>query len=563
MAEGTVADDGSYTAVLPDEGYDGGPLDVDLYCDAVPGLKPRRKPAPPVQLHVTTLQPQWREVERDRIAPFDYCVPSRIWCQVRARFGAWVVCGQVTVCSSGDTVSGVTVKAFDADWIQEDALGSGVTDSSGHFRIDYTEEDFTKTPFWFSLELVSGPDLYFRVETPGGSPLLTEDQSKGRTPGRENVGHCACVDLCLDGDVIVPPIPDIPMFTNVGIYRIGPVDSHFTATGTTTVGDMAFTGDVPLIGIMPSVWSPEAIEYRFLVSPPAGPGNEVTAARMAPTEIGKLEFHRYDAVAATWKSDSVAFYANNAGATVAIPQNGGADLVVDVNTPVGVDGWIKVPRINNPLPGGPGRFIPSGVLASLRTTAYTNEAFDLTPAPPLGAGDSVPNAQRSAAPTFSISFEARRVVDQVAVGANHLPVIAFSNMTDTYVRHPYWGTPTDPVTSLPVPVTTPGVASLGIGELVAGGCAEIGDEIHVLFTTYHPYAGTTRVWFDGNPILPPDIFPAVVGGQSVSPAGGQVVDTSLLAKCAYILWLQMDLRLTAGYGSLGEHVQDHIAFCTS
>jgi hypothetical protein len=563
IAEATVGDDGSYTAVLADKAYEGGPLDVDLYCGTVPGLKPRRKPAPPVQLHVTTVQPQWRESqEQDRLASFDYCVPVRVWCQVRARFGAWAVCGKVTVCESGASVSGVTVKAFDADWSQDDALGSDVTDAAGHFRIDYAEEDFARTPFSFiSLELFPGPDLYFRVETAAGSPLLVEPSSKGRTPGRENVGHCTCVDLCLDGNVVVAPTPDIPMFTKVGQYRIDPADGEFTATGTTTVGDLAFTDDVPLVGILPAVWSPDAVEYRFLVAPlPGGAAAEVTATKMQPTAIGELEFFKWNSTLSTWVTDSVDFWANRPGATVSIPQDVGPDLPVDVNTPVQPGGWIKAPRTNDLVPGGEGRFIPNGQLALLRTTEYTNEAFDLTGLP-LGAGDPVPAGQRSAAPTFAVAFEARKVVGHAGVGTNALPVIAFSNMTDTYVRHSYWGTPADPVTLAPVPVTTKGVGSLGVGELVAGGCAEIGDEIHVLFTTYHPYAGQTQVWLEGNPILPPTVFPVSVAGECVSPPGGQVVDTTLLAKCAYILWLRMDLRLTRGYGSLGWTVEDHIAFC--
>src|SRR5690606_9979485 len=126
-------------------------------------------------------------------------------------------------------------------------------------------------------------------------------------------------------------------------------------------------------------------------------------------------------------------------------------------------------------------------------------------------------------PTFSIEFQARLAPGGAMIGTNVLPTIAFSNVEHIYTRHPYWAGGD---------VTTLGVASLGIAEMVgAGGCAELGDQIHVLFTSYHPYSGQPRIHFDGNPILPPDIVPTTTDGHAVSPAGGQPVDISLLAKC--------------------------------
>lgn len=91
------------------------------------------------------------------------------------------------------------MRAFDADWLQDDEIGSAITDGTGRFRIDYLTEDFQKTPFSpsINIELIGGPDLYFKVETPGGVLLLDGPRSRGRDPGRESAGHCFCVDLCL------------------------------------------------------------------------------------------------------------------------------------------------------------------------------------------------------------------------------------------------------------------------------------------------------------------------------------------------------------------------------
>lgn len=558
LGEATIGADGRFTLTLPDQGYDGGPFDIDLYCATVPHAKPPKRTPTPLQLHVTTLQPRWRETDGGYVAAFDYCVPARVWCAVRARLGAWTICGHVVVCETRQPIAGVTVKAFDVDWIQDDPLGDGITDAAGHFRIDYTVGDFTRTPFSpsINIELVGGPDLYFRVEGPGGTPLLVEPRSKGRTPGRQNVGPCTCVELCVTGDVPPQTVPTIPLFTKVGMYRIDPLFGEFTPAGTTTVGDQAFTGDIPLVGIMPDPLSPDAVEYRFLVAQLPGPSNPVDAAHLAATVIGELEYFAWDTVLSAWVVRSVDFWANNPGATVSIPQSGGPPLVVSVNTAVKPGGWIEAPRTNGLVPGGPGRFIPNGTLAMLHTTTYTDETFDLTvaaPPLPLQAGDSVPGPQRSAAPTFRVDFEARKVIGGAPVGSNTLAVIAFSNMTDTYTRHPYWAGGN---------ATTVGVASLGIAEMVTnGGCAELGDTVHVLYTAYHPYAGQPTVYFDGNPILPAPLTPPVVGGQAVSAPGGDAVDISLLAKCAYILWLSVPLRLTHGYGSLGWILYDHIGFC--
>src|SRR4029450_2216762 len=78
----------------------------------------------------------------------------RYWCLVRSRFGAWVICGRVVVCDTEAPVSNVKVSAFDVDWLQDDPLGSAITDTTGKFRIDYLADDFKRdvthaVPFGF------------------------------------------------------------------------------------------------------------------------------------------------------------------------------------------------------------------------------------------------------------------------------------------------------------------------------------------------------------------------------------------------------------------------------
>jgi hypothetical protein len=64
------------------------------------------------------------------------------------------------------------------------------------------------------------------------------------------------------------------------------------------------------------------------------------------------------------------------------------------------------------------------------------------------------------------------------------------------------------------------------------------------------------------PPLPASIAPAVAAGEAVSPGGGFDFNITAQPICAYILWLQVTLNLTRGYGLIGDAtIWDHIAFC--
>ncbi|WIM06093.1 MAG: hypothetical protein OHM77_02025 [Candidatus Nitricoxidivorans perseverans] len=562
IAEAVTDSQGGFVFELGDaQKYGGEAFDIDVYCGTVPPRPPRPRP---VQFSVTTLQPQWRQAERGRVAAWEYCVPQRNWCAVRARFDAWTICGRVTVCDTRQAVMGVRVLAFDVDWLQDDPLGSAMTDASGHFRIDYSSADFQRTPFSpsINLEWTGGPDVYFRVEAADGTPLLIEPPSRGRTPGRENVGHCLCVDLCLKE----PPrqnLPTIPLFTNVGQYRVDPVYGDFTAAGLTTAGDYAFTDTIPLIGILPDGQAPADMEYRFRVAEYdatatiLGAVMDVDASMVSATIIGKLQYWSWNGALTAWEIKAADYFVNNPGATVNIPQPVGPALTVGVNKDVGPGGWIRVPRENGLFPGGVGRFIPQGGLVNLVTTKLTDESRDLTvPAPGTAAGESVPAGKKSRAHTFKLFFEARDVgALALSPGSNALDKIVFSNTHYTYRRHPAWAGSTP---------TTRGVVSLDILELSApgAGCGKLTDALHALFTVYHPFVGGARVYFEGNPVLPAELPLAIVGGEAVSSPAGHLFDISALQPCAYILWLEATLNLTAGWGRIPYATTwDHIAFC--
>ncbi len=385
--------------------------------------------------------------------------------------------------------------------------------------------------------------------------------------------HWICGLRCRRFCILVCPPPDtIPLFTHVGAYRVDPMWGDFQPDGTTTAGRYAFTRTIPLRGIMPDGTAGEAYEYHFRIAqyatlgPPAvlGGTQDVVTSMIPMTVTGELEFWYWNAALTSWLVASADYYVNNPGATVSIPQQIGLPLVVSVNKDVKAGGWIEVPRENNLVAGGVGRFIPNGNLANLDTRKLIDEPFDLrVPAPGVHAGDAVPAGKKSAKPVYEIFFEARKVIGGASVSSNNLDRIAFCDTAYTYTRHIEWAGGD---------VTTKGVCSLDIAELIAPGatgCDRLHGHIHATYTAYHSYLQSVGIWFEGNSIpatLPTSgapFGPLPGGADEVdSPAGGHDFDISGLKPCAYILWMSTTVGLTEGWGLISDATDsDHIAFC--
>jgi hypothetical protein len=563
LAEGETDAEGSFSIELSDQKrYGGGAFEVDVVVSRIEGQK-RESKQRPVQAHLTTLQPEWG---RELSFKWHYCIPVRFWCWLRGLFDAWVICGWVGDCKSGQGAAGLTVRAFDADWLTDDALGSDVTDAQGHFRIHYSRADFRKTFLSPIINLEtpllpwnSGPDVYFHVESSGGALLIDEDRADGHKPGRENVGPCLCVRLCLGGGDGGEQDTK-PLFTSVGMYKVKPSENHFTAAGLTTAGEYAFTGHLELKGILPDAQASTAVKYRFRAAeytPGLGAVFNLTAAQLGAAVIGHLQFWYWDTGLSAWSVGATEFYANNPGATVSIPQPGATPpLVVSTNAPIDADGWVEVPRINDLTQGGEGRFTrDSDLLAVLRSDTLTSETIDLGG---LAAGQSVPVGDRRSLRTWKLFFEAAEVAaPNTPVGADSLERIAIINLRYTYTRHPNWA-PTGPV-------TTRQVVSVNMQELLGpgNGCDKVDTEVHALYTVCHPMAREGKVWIQGNAPLPPDhVLTPIAGGHAVSPAGGDLFPFGTALPCAFILWLEATVALTSGYGIIsGATVQDWIAFC--
>ena len=544
--------------------YAGEAFEVDVYCGSVPRQKIEKTPPRPRQFTITTLQPRYRQIENGFVAVWDYCLPYRFWCAVLALFDVWTICGRVLDCKAQTPIAGVKVMAFDVDWLADDALGlAATTDAAGKFILTYSSVDFRQGT-WIDVELIGGPDLYFKIETLTGTALLTEPSSRGRAPDRENAGPCFCVDLCIEKSE--PPVVDpIPLFTHVGQYRVDPIYLDFTTDGLTTVGNLAFTGPIPLIGLLPNGNAPDAHEYRFRVAEydaagtVLGPVSDVDQTMIPATVIGQLEYLDWNPLLMAYVLRSANYWVNNAGAPLTtIHRNGLPDITLQLNQPVKPGGWIEVPRQNNLVANGEGLFVGGFVsMANLDTTTLTNEFFDLTvPAPEHAAGESVPVGKRSRMHRFKLIYEARKVVGMAIVSSNEREKIVMSNTHYTQHHHPSWAGFVD---------TRPAVVMVDVAELATpgAGCSKVSTHVHALFTAYHPFLGSVSVYIEGPtpPPLPAGISPAIVAGEAVSLAGGHDFNITAQPNCAYILWLKASLNLTHGYGQISSPSEDHIAFC--
>jgi len=554
LAEAEIDAEGRFEVVLGEENdYDGEAMEVDVYLESVPGM-PEGADADPLQVSITTLQPQWRKGEEGARFGWEYCIPSRFWCQVRERFGVWTICGDVTLCETEEPVEGLTVIAFDRDWIQDDELGSATTDQNGRFRIDYLRQDFEPGTV-IDVELIGGPDLYFRVETPGGQALLAEDPSEGRTSSRENAGPCFCVDLCIDEDDGPPPPPPeaYPVFTHVGGYDFDTqIDSDPSGTGETVGQGRAFFRTLRLNGIMAKrSLNGNPLEYKFQYRElGASSWTDVVPSQIRKTKIGVLE-----------KLDT----------SVSPPVVDDKDYIIG-GTPNADEvaasfngNWIRVPQESNLL-GPTGSFVPNHnqIRLDSRTLATFTPAIDLTS---IEAGDSA-DAPSGVSLVQNKHFQIRMLIREQGSGAmgtetGVLENIAVNNRLYDYVRHPNWmrETVNDGLA----------VAMVNLKELGSSGCEGIQDTLNVEFTAAHPNLGNVNIRIEGPggpySTSPSPSDPNVNGSadenlhgsidfQNIS--GGKKVED--LQDCSYIVRLSVGVLLTNGDNSPSNR-HDQISFC--
>ncbi|MET1110064.1 MAG: hypothetical protein ABWX67_00910 [Allosphingosinicella sp.] len=552
LAEAKVGEDGSFELDFGRSGYEGGPVDIDLRVETLSHIEERASKAEPRQIHLTTLQPAWREVENDRVAFWEYYMPSRIWCLILSWFDIWVICGRVTICETDKPVSGLTVEARDVDWLQQDYLGSGMTDGNGRFVIYYPGSAF-RAGTWANIELFGGPDLYFTIKQ-GSLVLLAEPPARGRQPDRENVGNCFCVQLCVKETTTHE---GVGVFTHVGVYNYSTdVDSAPGGSGLTIADNRAFYQTMRLNGQLPkTINGGEQLEYSFWwrevqangTPIPGSVWTQVTQSQIARTVIGTLSY--YDG--STFPYWFTKVYTVNG-------TNGPNEVVASFTG----DGWIQVPQESN-WTMAPGNFSPNGNQINLISTALV----PFGPSPAWGtlnmAGKTAGNssAPYGANRFFSIEMRCRSFPSgPQSVPAGTCSHIAIENrLYNAVSHHPAWAGF--------VENGALGVNMLDIQELQVQGCAEVDNTLTVLVTSAHPNLGAVTLSIVGGNAgtigaPPPATLTAPTGGLPDERFGiaGMDFTANDLAPCAYIVTLSTQLLLTTG-DTVPSNLVDQMAFC--
>lgn len=480
IAEAKTDAEGNFTFSLGEkESYNGEPFEIDVYCATVPRRKPGRKKIEPRQFSITTLQPLWKQVADGQFAAaWEYCLPARFWCYIRGLFDAWVICGKLETCGNGAPIPGAVVSAFDVDWVQDDPLGSGTTDSTGHFRIDYSSADFELTPFspLINTEWVGGPDVYFSA-TLGASNILQESPSQGRAPGRQNRGPCFCVKLCTD-KVIGPP-DHTPHWNKVWEFSIHPdagqIGSQFSADGyagggnsSYVFGDANYRGGVLLRGNCPltNLASPtHAMQYRFMIGEytwSTTPDDPNAIPSIIPGSLNPVTQIRDTTVGYVYYTDGLGIY-------------GPADVVI-TSADLDAQGWVA-PILGRSVTvdmhdGTTGtviitesNFLRTDELAVMSSSVVSAAHAAKLPGglPKAQAGRALTNAEKEPIRRYQLQFEVRDATSMATIYVDKLSSIILDN--------------------------SPVIVALDLEELRTNACNPVGaaSSIHVLYTVDHPH----------------------------------------------------------------------------
>ncbi|MDR8390296.1 carboxypeptidase-like regulatory domain-containing protein [Aliifodinibius sp. S!AR15-10] len=548
LAETETDSEGSLTIELgDDQDYDGEAFEIDVLVEKAPGQEQQPDDAEPVQFTITTLQPRWRQRDEGYLAVWEYCIPSRFWCKVREQLDAWVICGRIVRCDEkkNRAVPGATVKAFDADWWQDDELGQAQTDLNGHFKIYYSRADFEQTPFPpIDVELVGGPDVYFEVEL-GGDKIIDEDQSDGRKPGRENRGHCFCVgELCAEAPGLTPP--EIPHWERVEVFEI---DTDFSTHGYAGSGKLVMSDVIDLHGNMPlrNAINDKPLKYRFLIGAwdwPGGTEDPDVIPSEAPTNS---ELEPIPASAVTGTKVGYLYYTDTDGIVKSEP-------VIVNSSDLDSDGCITLLGKNVSVVMADGTTQTFSVaednfLGAFRLLRFNSEYLSSPPHAVLdnlgrgNAGQAVAEVDQEPIRKYTMRFQVFDDDEPVNKTRNNktLPALVIDN--------------------------SPLKFALNLEELESDLCNPITDDVHILYTLDHPHMNSYSIKIESNsgvvhnaPPLPTDSFGGDLffrGGSSGS--AGHLVDVSSDPSCAYAVILSWNTRHYHSRRGTGRHEQ--ILYC--
>jgi hypothetical protein len=565
IGETRTDEKGNYEFDFP-RGYDGGPVEIDVFLTEVPNQKIPTKNEKSVQFALTTIQPKWRETNDGMVFAWKYCINARFWCAVRALFDAWVICGYVTTCGpQPQPIAGVEVFAYDDDWITDDLLGSAMTNSSGFFRIDYSSADFKQTFLspWINVETPilgysNGPDVYFKIESSGGTVIYNEPSSKGRTPARDNIGPCFCVDLCIDS--IPDDIPVASAWTGIGTSFTIPVGADlndFDAAGYAGTSKYGFTRTIRMTGqaavsSVNKILHGNPIEYRFLLSDttanngdpylPASDFDKIVngdTGLFAPTRIGQMWYL------------GTPFKVVNIYATASdLDTEGWLDVSRSVVRTFNAAPGLNPADLTDPIESALWEWIDLDGLMAIDTTKMTSES-NVDPGGKT-SGDPVPAAERIGIEKMAIRFEIREVIDAA---------------TDTYNYLPGSGQTLNAM----IINNNPAYLKLNVAEhLTSGVCSALSGDLNMAYTVHHPHLHSVRIRVESNDGTINTLLSDPTTGLSLNgntSAGVNHLNNGSLGvtgapnnlnlhTCNYIAKLQVLRRLHTGDGSVSWQEDD-------
>lgn len=507
---------------------------------------------------VTTLQPEWRKAEDGARFGLEHRFSRELWCSIRAGFGGRMICGQLTFCDGGEPVNDVTVRAYDADIIEDDPLGSTVTAGGGYFLIHYRREDYVRTPLtpYLNVELKHPPGLFFTLEASDGTVLLEEPREAGRQLGREDAGVCAHVtDLCLPEMGEQPPIETV-LWTGIGSAFTVPTDvtddGYLSKEGEST--EFGLTGTPTLTGSTPlrnAAGNP--VEYRFLVTDsvrsnsetalPAGAfrGTPTPADRTGPIGVG---------------ANANAFGRSLVGKTVVFDSATSSLRPIDVFARKGdldAEGWVSIDGLINRALTDAGYtrgdlhyWDDVDTLMHLDTRILAPE--EGSPPAPVAGGSVDTTTDGFPVYEFALRFEARDAVtgDPTPGSERTLNRLVMDNnptMIALELKKSVPGDPCDPVTG----------------------------QVGLAYTAYHPHLGRVRLHRQRNEGSPGGLvnnasdtskapFDGDVAGGPVQvfsydgtgdpDAVGNQFDITPADTCTYVVWMSARRRLHNGESQL-------------
>lgn len=538
---------GEFVAEL-DSKYAGEAFEVDVYCGTVPHRRPTPKPPKPLQFSITVVQPNWQPHGRDSIAIWDYCLSQRYWCLVRSRFHAWVICGRVTVCDTRRPAPQLKVLAFDVDWLQDDPLGSAITDADGRFRMDYLPSDFKKDVLGLNIELFGGPDLYFRIETLSGTAVLTEPPARGRDADRENVSNCFCVRLCVD------ELPEVThaWFTRVGDFALYS-DINYLGDGRTTHAvpfgfptahggpGYGFFGHMKLVGDCPKSYpgGSAPMRYRFRYEA-IGDGtglHPMTSANIVSVPVGSRPI-TWDVYGTGPIVTSQPVYIGPGGATTPPGPTPPPAVLPPPGTPWGpippitlgpdASGWVTMdPTATN------GGF--SGPLMLFASTSVVPGGT----APNSGAGVAVTPAAQKNGTMLRIVFEA-----EPTSGATSTTPTLTNQLDNVYINN--WSD----------------VNELNLEQFVTSGnaCTGLTNNLDILYTADHELMAAWNVDISSAAPIPPIAPPLPSGTTPRGEFGTRNLNITTWQPCSYRVTLTTRRKLTDGEDDDTGHT-NLLTFC--